>query len=96
MASRTIRAQSHGIACVCKSAVNGKMDACVSTAHVTTESRTTKGNTMSTAVIVALATAIPAIIGAITALVVALKSNGTAKQATAAIQDHVVNTDKLN
>jgi hypothetical protein len=51
---------------------------------------------MSTAVIVALATAIPAIIGAITALVVALKSNGTAKQATAAIQDHVVNTDKLN
>jgi hypothetical protein len=51
---------------------------------------------MSAALIVTLCTALPAIIGAITALIIALKSNGTAKQASAAIQDHVVNTDKLN
>jgi hypothetical protein len=51
---------------------------------------------MSIAVIVALATAIPAIIGAITALIVALKSHGVATQASAAVQNHVVNSDKLN
>lgn len=51
---------------------------------------------MSAAVIAALATAIPAILGAITALVVALKSNKKATTASNAIQSHVVNTDKLN
>jgi hypothetical protein len=47
-----------------------------------------KATFMSTAVIVALATAIPAILGAITALIIALRSNGTAKTAVAAIVAH--------
>lgn len=43
---------------------------------------------MSTAEIVALVTGIPAILAGITALIVALRSNGTAKTAVAAIIAH--------
>lgn len=44
---------------------------------------------MNAATIAALATAIPAIIGAVTALIVAIKSNNKAADAQTTVQAHV-------
>jgi hypothetical protein len=51
---------------------------------------------MGAATITAICTGVPAVIGAVTALIIALKSHGTATAASQAVTDHIASTDKQN